>query len=103
MYNSTNVSKFREPTLSDQAPPPSPPQDLASSLKISFLETSAKNSENVEKLFLTMASDIHQRLSAEGGGMHEAPRGAKTRTASIDSAPVWLGGEKQAQNSGSCC
>uniref|UniRef100_H3BZY9 small monomeric GTPase n=1 Tax=Tetraodon nigroviridis TaxID=99883 RepID=H3BZY9_TETNG len=69
--------------------------DLASCLKIPFLETSAKNSENVEKVFLTLASDIHRRLSAEGGGVHEQAR--------IHSAPVWLGGEKRAQDTGRCC
>uniref|UniRef100_H3CBZ9 small monomeric GTPase n=1 Tax=Tetraodon nigroviridis TaxID=99883 RepID=H3CBZ9_TETNG len=51
-------------------------QDLASCLKIPFLETSAKNSENVEKVFLTLASDIHRRLSAEGGGVHERRPGS---------------------------
>uniref|UniRef100_A0A3Q3N3A3 Ras-related protein ORAB-1-like n=1 Tax=Mastacembelus armatus TaxID=205130 RepID=A0A3Q3N3A3_9TELE len=44
-------------------------QDLASSLKIPFLETSAKSSDNVERAFLTMASEIHKRLASEGGGM----------------------------------
>lgn len=57
----------------------------------------------MEKVFLTVASDIHQRLSAEGGGIHEQPRGAKIQNAKIDSAPVWLGGERQAQDSSNCC
>lgn len=90
-------------SLNDEAPPPPlPSQDLASALEISFLETSAKSSENVEKVFLTVASDIHQRLSAEGGGFHQST-GAKSQNAKIDSAPVWLGGDKQAQDSSSCC
>lgn len=76
---------------------------MASSLKISFLETSAKNSDNVEKVFLTMASEIHQRLSTEGGAIHDQPRGAKTQKAKINSAPVWLGGEKQTQETSNCC
>lgn len=80
-----------------------PSQDLASSLKISFLETSAKNSQNVEKVFLTVASDIHQRLSAEGGGIREQSAGARSQNARINSAPVWLGGEKQAQDTRNCC
>lgn len=79
-----------------------PSQDLASALKISFLETSAKSSENVEKVFLTVASDIHQHLSTEGGGFHQST-GAKSQNAKIDSAPVWLGGDKQAQDNSSCC
>uniref|UniRef100_A0A674MRQ0 small monomeric GTPase n=1 Tax=Takifugu rubripes TaxID=31033 RepID=A0A674MRQ0_TAKRU len=78
-------------------------QDLASSLEISFLETSAKNSDNVEKVFLTMASDIHQRLSAEEGAIHQQSRGAQTPRAKINSAPVWLGGEKQTQETSNCC
>lgn len=78
-------------------------KDLASSLEISFLETSAKNSNNVEKVFLTMASDIHQRLSAEEGAIHEQSRGAQTPRAKINSAPVWLGGEKQTQETSNCC
>lgn len=78
-------------------------QDLASSLEISFLETSAKNSDNVEKVFLTMASDIHQRLSAEEGAVHEQSRGAQSPRAKINSAPVWPGGEKRTQEPSSCC
>lgn len=40
---------------------PLPPQEFADSLGIAFLETSAKNSTNVEKAFLTMASQIKAR------------------------------------------
>uniref|UniRef100_A0A3B5M9P7 ZRAB1B, member RAS oncogene family a n=1 Tax=Xiphophorus couchianus TaxID=32473 RepID=A0A3B5M9P7_9TELE len=47
-------------------------QDLASSLKIPFLETSAKSTDNVEKAFLTMAAKIHKRLASEGGGFLKA-------------------------------
>lgn len=36
-------------------------QEFADSLGIAFLETSAKNSTNVEKAFLTMASQIKAR------------------------------------------
>lgn len=75
---------------------------MASSLEISFLETSAKNSTNVEEVFLAMASDIHQRLSAEEGAVHQA-RGSQTPRAKINSAPVWLGGEKQTQETSNCC
>lgn len=79
------------------------PKDLASSLEISFLETSAKNANNVEKVFLTMASDIHQRLSAEDGTIQDQSRGAQAPRAKINSAPVWLGGEPQARETSSCC
>lgn len=39
-------------------------QEFADSLGIAFLETSAKNSTNVEKAFLTMASQIKARCVA---------------------------------------
>uniref|UniRef100_A0AAX7TQI7 Uncharacterized protein n=1 Tax=Astatotilapia calliptera TaxID=8154 RepID=A0AAX7TQI7_ASTCA len=76
-------------------------QDLASSLKIPCLETSAKSSDNVERAFLTMASEIHKRLASEGGGMEG--ESAEARTAKINSAPLWLGGEKQTQEANNCC
>nr|XP_015806280.2 ras-related protein ORAB-1 [Nothobranchius furzeri] len=76
-------------------------QDLASSLKIPFLETSAKSSDNVEKAFLTMASEIHKRLASEGGGMRGEASQAKAQK--INSAPLWLGGEKQTSEASNCC
>ncbi len=36
-------------------------QEFADSLKIPFLETSAKNASNVEQAFLTMAAEIKSR------------------------------------------
>ncbi|AWO99458.1 putative ras-related protein ORAB-1-like [Scophthalmus maximus] len=78
-------------------------QDLASSLQIPFLETSAKNAANVETSFLTMASEIHKRLASEGAGMQGQPTAAKGQSAKINSAPVWLGGDKQTQEAGNCC
>ncbi|KAJ2665561.1 ras GTPase [Coemansia sp. RSA 1200] len=39
-------------------------KDFADSLSISFLETSAKDSTNVEKAFMTMASQIKERMGA---------------------------------------
>ncbi|XP_017286558.1 ras-related protein ORAB-1 [Kryptolebias marmoratus] len=78
-------------------------QDLASSLKIPFLETSAKSSDNVEKAFLTMASEIHQRLASEGGGMQAESSQARSQTTRINSAPLWLGGDKQTPETGNCC
>ncbi len=78
-------------------------QELASSLEISFLETSAKRSDNVEKAFLTMASEIHKRLASEGGGMQGQSKEARAQSAKISSAPLWLGGEKQTQEASNCC
>ncbi|XP_056139012.1 ras-related protein Rab-1B-like [Lampris incognitus] len=77
-------------------------QELASSLRIPFMETSAKNSGNVERAFLTMASEIHKRLSSEGGMHNET---AKAHSTKINSAPLWPGGDKQAQaqEAGNCC
>lgn len=78
-------------------------QELASSLKIPFLETSAKSSNNVERAFLTMASEIHKRLASEGGGMQGDSTQARAQSAKINSAPLWLGGEKQTQETSNCC
>ncbi|XP_068172994.1 ras-related protein ORAB-1-like [Antennarius striatus] len=78
-------------------------QELASSLKISFLETSAKSSDNVEGAFLTMASEIHKRVASEGGGIQGQTKEAQAKSANINSAPLWLGGDKQKQEAGNCC
>ncbi|KAK5930003.1 hypothetical protein CgunFtcFv8_011187 [Champsocephalus gunnari] len=75
-------------------------QDMASSLKVPLLETSAKSSDNVERAFLTMASEIHKRVAKEGAGMQGE---ARAQSAKISSAPVWLGGEKQAPEASTCC
>ncbi|KAM3616648.1 uncharacterized protein V6R79_021213 [Siganus canaliculatus] len=78
-------------------------QDLASSLKISFLETSAKSSDNVERAFLTMASEIHKRLASDGGAIQAQPKEPRTQNAKISSAPLWLGEDKQTQEASNCC
>ncbi|XP_029372556.1 ras-related protein Rab-1B-like isoform X2 [Echeneis naucrates] len=78
-------------------------QDLASSLRIPFLETSSKTSDNVEKAFLTMASEIHKRLASEGGGMCGESTDARSQSSKINSAPLWLGGEKQLPEASNCC
>ncbi|XP_028275164.1 ras-related protein ORAB-1-like [Parambassis ranga] len=77
-------------------------QELASSLKIPFMETSAKSSDNVERAFLTMASEIHKRLASEGG-MQSESTDSRAQSSKINSAPVWLGGEKQTQEASNCC
>eukprot|EP01084_Bolivina_argentea_P130164 229804_1 len=43
-------------------------KDFASTLGIPFLETSAKNSQNVEQAFLKMAGEIKTRVSDNAGG-----------------------------------
>lgn len=80
-----------------------PLQDLASSLKVPFLETSAKSSDNVERAFLTMASEIHKRVASEGGGMQSESKETRAQSAKINSAPLWLGGDKQTPEASNCC
>ena len=66
-------------------------KDLADSLSIPFLETSAKSATNVEQAFMTMASEIKKRM-------------ATTPTARIgagQSAP--LGKSVSANKSSGCC
>lgn len=50
-----------------------------------------------------MASEIHKRLASEGGGMQGESKEARAQSAKINSAPLWLGGEKQAQEASNCC
>ncbi|XP_075998281.1 ras-related protein Rab-1B-like [Genypterus blacodes] len=76
-------------------------QDLASSLKVPFMETSAKSSKNVETAFLTMASEIHKRLASDEAAMQGGSPNAQSTK--INSAPLWLGGEKQTQEASNCC
>lgn len=75
-------------------------QKFASSLKIPFLETSAKNADNVEKSFLTMASEIQKRVGSDGVQSEAAKVGNK-----INSAPLWPGGKDEAatEEGNSCC
>jgi Ras-related protein Rab-1A len=57
------------------------------------LETSAKNSTNVEQAFMTMATEIKSRMSSVQSG----PAG---KTAGVHVAPS---GGKPVQQSGGCC
>merc|ERR1711967_126908 len=56
-------------------------KELADSLGINFMETSAKNSHNVEQAFQTMAKDIKTRVASQpaagrpGGGGTALPTG----------------------------
>lgn len=43
-------------------------REYAEKLNIPFLETSAKNADNVEKAFLTMAQELIKIRAARGGG-----------------------------------
>lgn len=65
-------------------------QEFADSLAIPFLETSAKNSTNVEQAFMTMAAEIKKRM-----GPGATPGGEKPNL-KIDSTPV-------RQSGGGCC
>lgn len=57
-------------------------QQFADSLGLSFLETSAKNSHNVEQAFLTMAGQIKERMASQ-----PAPKQDKAPV-NVSSAPV---------------
>ena len=43
-------------------------KELADSLGINFMETSAKNSHNVEQAFQAMASEIKQKVASQPAG-----------------------------------
>ncbi|KAJ7990305.1 hypothetical protein DPEC_G00298930 [Dallia pectoralis] len=74
-------------------------QELALSLKMPFLETSAKSADNVEKSFLTMASNIQKCIGNDAVQTEAAKVGNK-----INSAPLWLGAkENAAEEAHSCC
>lgn len=57
-------------------------QDFADELAIPFLETSAKSATNVEQAFMTMASEIKNRMatapSAKMGNQTTLPMGKST-------------------------
>ena len=51
-------------------------QQLADEYSIKFMETSAKNSINVDQAFITLAQDIKKRLiDTDGPGPGPAPKG----------------------------
>ena len=51
-------------------------QQLADEYSIKFMETSAKNSINVDLAFITLAQDIKKRLiDTDGGGPGPNPKG----------------------------
>jgi Ras-related protein Rab-1A len=63
-------------------------KEFADSLGIEFVETSAKNSTNVEKAFMAMSAQIKSKMKAQ-------PSNEK-KNAKLNSAPV-------NQSKGGCC
>ena len=67
-------------------------KEFADQLGIPFLETSAKNSTNVEQAFITMAAEIKARMA-------QTPIAAKTG----QGAGLKLEGQKVGEKKGGCC
>ncbi|XP_028818933.1 ras-related protein ORAB-1 [Denticeps clupeoides] len=102
-YACENVSKLLVGNKSDLASKKvvdyTSAKEFAESLQIAILETSAKNASNVEKAFLTMASEIQKRLGSNTVQNETVKVGSK-----INSAPLWPGAEKAAaEEASSCC
>ncbi|KAJ2559948.1 ras GTPase [Coemansia sp. RSA 1933] len=69
-------------------------KDFADSLNISFLETSAKDSTNVEKAFMTMAGQIKERMGASNVQQQQQQQ----------KKPINLSqGQNVNQTNGGCC
>lgn len=66
---------------------------LAKEYNIHFYETSAKQDLNVEKSFITIATDVKNRLIADGGAGGAAPGGHK----------LAAGGAPAVKKGGGCC
>merc|ERR1739845_228643 len=64
-------------------------KELADSLNIQFMETSAKNAHNVEQAFQSMAREIKQRVAAQ----------PQTK---ITGAPTTLGAGRPVKQGGCC-
>ncbi|MBN3319069.1 RAB1A protein, partial [Atractosteus spatula] len=74
-------------------------QEFAQSLRIQFLETSAKDATNVEQAFVTMAMETKKRMDMDGMQSEAEKAGSL-----LDSAPLWPGGDQQVgEESSSCC
>lgn len=95
-YASENVNKLLVGNKSDlvakRAVTFEQGQEFANSLGIDFVETSAKNSTNVEKAFMVMSSQIKSRMKSQPA--NEKSKGTKL------SAGQSVGGDKK---SGGCC
>ncbi|XP_069500390.1 ras-related protein ORAB-1-like [Ambystoma mexicanum] len=72
-------------------------KEYADSLQIPFLETSAKNANNVEQAFVTMASEIKNRV-----GSGTTQNDSQKSNIRIQSAPLKQGGAG-AGGGGGCC
>lgn len=68
-------------------------KEFADSMHMDFIETSAKQSQNVDRAFLTIATQIKQRMASQ-------PMTAAGGAAS-GSTPVLVGGKVEQQ--GGCC
>lgn len=66
-------------------------KDFADKLEIPFLETSAKNATNVEKAFMTMASEIKNTVAKQ------------PNVKAGDKPTVEVGGGADVSSSGGCC
>uniref|UniRef100_A0A6A7G701 Ras-related protein Rab-1A n=1 Tax=Hirondellea gigas TaxID=1518452 RepID=A0A6A7G701_9CRUS len=65
-------------------------QEFAKSMQMPFLETSAKDAQNVEQAFLTMAAQIKNRMASQP-------------TAKPDARPVNVSGAAVSSGGGGCC
>mmetsp|Transcript_11607 Transcript_11607/g.16472 ORF Transcript_11607/g.16472 Transcript_11607/m.16472 type:complete len:203 (-) Transcript_11607:197-805(-) len=94
-YACENVNKLLVGNKSDleskRAIPAEEAKEFADSLGIDFLETSAKNAENVEKAFMMMASQIKGRMKTQ-------PTGAGKQGAKLSASSQVPSG-----SSGGCC
>jgi len=71
-------------------------KDLANSLGIKFLETSAKEAVNVEKAFVTLSGEIRSKVKPRGpAATGDAGKGGKTIVRGLD--------QKQDQKKAGCC
>lgn len=95
-YASENVNKLLVGNKSDlvakRAVTFEQGQEFANSLGIDFVETSAKNSTNVEKAFMVMSKQIKSRMKSQP--VNEKSKGTKL------SAGQSVGGDKRG---GGCC
>jgi len=70
-------------------------KEFADSLSIPFLETSAKDSTNVEELFLTMTKQIQERTNRNGNASGAGSKASISGSTNINRQPE--------ESSGSCC
>eukprot|EP01016_Furgasonia_blochmanni_P032831 TRINITY_DN338_c0_g1_i1.p1 TRINITY_DN338_c0_g1~~TRINITY_DN338_c0_g1_i1.p1 ORF type:complete len:218 (+),score=66.71 TRINITY_DN338_c0_g1_i1:201-854(+) len=76
-------------------------KELADSLGIKFIETSAKNSVNVEKAFFTLANEIKARVQKVDDDKDAGNKG--TAADSKQGSKTLVSGGQKVTNSGGCC